>query len=280
MARLVKLLGGLLKGRGTARLLRRAGLTVVPFVSATGSSSGVRLQWEPDEPGIIRGTIVDAPIEGRRMRFFVVNERDEIQSRHRKAEFYEQEELDIIARHFNGGVFVDVGANVGNHSLYALAFLDAAKVVAFEPVPNASLLLEINIALNGLQDRVVLHRKGLSDAPGFAKPETDPRKIDNLGATRLAASETGLELARGDDVLCEKVDFIKIDVEGLELQVLEGLRRTISDSRPPLFVEVENENRAGFEALMAEMGYEIAEQFRRYDQNINFLAVPAKPSRP
>ena len=273
-------MGELLKGHGAAGFLRRIGLTVVPLAGATGNSSGVRLQWEPDEPGIVRGAVIETSFKGRKIRFFVTNERDEIQSRHRKGEFYEQEELDIIARHFNGGVFVDVGANVGNHSLYAFAFLDAAKVIAFEPVPDASRLLEINIALNGFQDRVELHRKGLSDAPGFGEPEIDPRKIDNLGATRLAISETGLELARGDDLLCEMVDFIKIDVEGLELQVLEGLRRTIADSRPLLFVEVENENRARFETLMAELGYKIAEQFRRYDQNVNFLAMPAELSRP
>lgn len=271
---LIARLGGLLKGTGVAGLLRRLGLTVVPLANATGASSGVRLQWTPDEPGTVRGTIVEASVKDRKMRFFVANERDEIQSRHRYGVFYEQEELDIIARHFSGGVFVDVGANVGNHSLYALAFLDAAKVIAFEPLPAASQMLSINMALNGLEDRLVLYRLGLSDGRGFARPDSDPRKIDNLGATRLAISDEGLELARGDDLLSEKVDFIKIDVEGFELRVLEGLRRTIIDFRPTLFVEVENENLAGFETLMAALGYRIEEKFRRYNQNLNILAVP------
>lgn len=271
----------MLKGRGTANLLRRAGLIVAPQVGADGRYSGVRLQWEQDEPDILRGTVVKAQIRGRSVRFFIVNELDEVQGKHRRGEFYEEEELAIIANHFSGGTFVDVGANVGNHSLFALLFLGAAKVIAFEPLPEAAKLIELNIALNGLQEKFRLHRQGLSDSASFAQVNTDPSKIDNLGGTRLSVtnSETGIELVAGDDVLHEKVDFIKIDTEGFELPVLRGLRNTIDQHKPSLFVEVENENRPEFEAMMAQMGYRIAEEFRRYRENVNLLAVPiARPS--
>jgi FkbM family methyltransferase len=238
----------------------------------------VRLQWEADEDAIIRGAVAEYDIDGRRVRFFIVNELDEIQGRHRKGEFYEREELAIIARHFRGGVFVDVGANVGNHSLYAAAFLDARKVIAFEPTEQAARVCALNMALNGFQDRFILHRKGLSSSAGFAEFEVDPRRIDNLGATRLIQSKgsTGIELARGDDMISERVDCIKVDTEGFELEVLEGLSETISTSRPVLFVEVENAHVERFEATMQQMGYVIEERYRRYAENLNLLAVPSE----
>lgn len=276
MSSLIGRASGLFKGKGLANLLRRAGLIVVPLLSSQGDRSGVRLQWKADGSEVLRGSIIEAMIAGRLVRFFVSNDLDEVQGEHRAGRFYEPDELAIIGRYFRGGTFVDVGANVGNHSLHALLFLDAKKVIAFEPLPAAARLLEINVALNNLQDRFELHKVGLSDTSGFAAPDSDPRKIDNLGATRLtpSSSDSDLKLARGDDVLEESVDFIKIDTEGFELRVLEGLRRTIATQRPTLFVEVEDAKRRDFDAMMSEMRYRIAEQFRRYPETVNVLAVP------
>jgi Met-10+ like-protein len=59
-----------------------------------------------------------------------------------KGVFYEREELEIIATHFKGGTFVDIGANVGNHSIFAAKFLGASKVIAFEPNPTAYVIFK------------------------------------------------------------------------------------------------------------------------------------------
>ena len=254
--------------------LRRLGLDLRPLTAAGGGLAGIRLQWRPDESGALRGTVVTAPVRGRSVRFFVANDRDALQSVHRQGRFYEAEELEIIARHFGGGLFVDVGANVGNHTLYALLFLGAERVIAVEPQPAALAILDINLRLNGLRDRVDVHPLGLADRPGRAGATP---AVNNLAATRLTpGDEAGIyELARGDDLLGgEQVGFIKIDVEGLELAVLEGLRETLLRCRPPLFVEVENANLPAFEAFCASVGYRIVERYRRYRVNINIVAVP------
>ena len=95
-----------------------------------------------------RGIVSTFNANGQQVSMFVVNEWDYIQAHHLKGRFYEQEELELIGRHFKGGVFVDVGANIGNHTIYALKFLGATKVIAFEPNPAAARILKVNLALN------------------------------------------------------------------------------------------------------------------------------------
>lgn len=262
--------------RSTGKIIkgiRRLGIDILPLTRGNGSFAGMRVQWKADEPNAVRGTVVATTVNSQTVRFFVANDLDAIQLHHRRGEFYEPEELAIIADHFTGGIFVDVGSNIGNHAIYALKFLNADRVLAFEPHPVASAALEINLLLNGVSDRATIHRVGLSDKPGRAGFDM---LNNNLGATRVVerSDGDGPPLMRGDDVLAgEKVDFIKIDTEGFEMQVLGGLKQTIATQRPTLFVEVENENFPAFEAFCAETGYRIDKTFRRYDTNINVLAV-------
>jgi FkbM family methyltransferase len=258
------------------KLLRRTGLDIHPTTTRAGGFNGMLMQWRPDEPETPRGVVVTMPIADTALTLFVANDLDVIQSRHRRGAIYEPEELAIIARHFFGGCFLDVGSNVGNHALYAAKVLGASRVIAFEPQPVAARILEINVALNNLADRITVHRLGLSNRAGTAalRPLNN-----NLGATRLVADDDagrsgGVPLAIGDDLLdADQVDFIKIDTEGFEIPVLDGLRQTIVRCKPALFVEVENGNVAGFEQFCGELGYRITETFRRYDSSVNMLAV-------
>lgn len=106
---------------------------------------------------------VHTSVQNEPIYFFVAHEHEEIQKEHAQRVFYEREELEIIATHFKGGTFVDIGANVGNHSIFAAKFLGASKVIAFEPSPTAYVIFKCNIALNDLESRIVHHAVGLSD---------------------------------------------------------------------------------------------------------------------
>src|SRR6185437_10355213 len=85
---------------------------------------------------------------GRTIRFFVTNKNDAIMHHHYAGEFYEAEELEMISRHFAGGIFVDIGSNVGNHAIYAAGLMGASRVILFEPNPSAIAILRINLLLN------------------------------------------------------------------------------------------------------------------------------------
>jgi FkbM family methyltransferase len=243
-----------------------------PLTSVRGRPAGMRILWSRDEDGLLRGGIKRFNVEGTEFRFFFNEELDGIQRFHRRGTIYEAEELTLIAENYKGGVFVDVGANIGNHSIYAAKLLHAPKVVAFEPVALSADLFEINVALNGCGDRVVLHRVGLSDQPCRASPVIIQH---NLGGTRLAQGDGPIEIVRGDDILeSEAVSFIKIDTEGYELKVLAGLKQVIAKCQPTLFVEVENAQITAFRDFCDASGYRISGERRRYEGCTNFLAQP------
>ena len=221
---------------------------------------------------------------GRRVLFATDKEADPIQRAHRNASFYEAEELALLQAHVKpGACFVDIGANVGNHTLYAAMFLDAARVIPVEPNPLALRLLLLNVMLNGVDDRVVKTGLGfgLSDheAEGFGMEA----RTKNLGAARMQAGKGDLRVLTGDALLDgESPDFIKIDVEGMEMLALGGLAKTIARSRPKMLIEVDQENYDAFDDWRVTAGYEVIETIQRYTTNKNFLLAPGakKTTRP
>jgi FkbM family methyltransferase len=233
-----------------------------------------------DRPTRLAGQLVRGIYEGREVSFFVENDKDVIQAEHAVARFYEREELDIIARFIKkGDVFLDIGTNVGNHTLYALMFLGAARAIVVEPNPDAIRILLANIDLNGLTDRIdtSLLGSGWSDRPGQATMFVNRR--NNLGGGRLVEGEDshGIALAVGDEALGDrKIDFIKIDVEGMELRALAGIGKSVTENRPVMFVEVDNKNQPSFLAWVEENRYTVKETYKRYSANENFLVVPVE----
>src|SRR5262245_20678564 len=84
-----------------------------------------------------------------------------------------------------------------------------------------------------------------------------------------------IKLVRGDDFLSkDRVDFVKIDTEGSELRVLEGLAMNIETHRPLIFTEVEAKNVERFTAFVALHRYGVASKQKRYKTQANFLIVP------
>lgn len=241
-------------------------------MTARGRRSGIRINWYRDAPELVRGAVTQLRAGNTTLRFFIEDDLDDVQSHHGRGLVYEIQELDAIAGYFSGGTFVDVGANVGNHAIYALKVLQAGRAVLFEPEPLAAQICEVNVALNQCEDRVELHRLGLSDVTGRAVAAYFEH---NLGATRFSPSDAGsIQLGRGDDVLQgEEVAFLKIDAEGFELKVLAGLTETIARCRPPMLVEVENANKQAFASFCEAQAYEVAQEFQRQEAS-NFLIIP------
>ncbi len=142
-------------------------------------------------------------------------------------------------------VFVDAGANIGTHTAYALGSGRFARAISCEPEPKNLRLLTMNIAANGLTDRVRIVPKALGAVAGTAILHLHPR---NKGGHSLRANPSydGLEkldvpvtrlddLLRTEGVSAEQVGVIWIDTEGFEPQVVEGLGDLLG--RVPLSIE-------------------------------------------
>lgn len=225
--------------------------------------------------------VICCRIHGRNIRFAVDMVRDPIQRTHRQGQFYEAKELSILKGMFPlGGIFVDIGANVGNHSLFVASFLSPMLVIPVEPNPRAYRLLLANVALNGLSSCFDLSQLGYGvsnhDGGGFSMevPEV------NLGAAKMIPGTGTIEVRKGDTIL-RGVDpsFIKIDVEGMEMQVLAGLSETLERARPNLLVEVDIANEGTFLEWASVSGYVSVRVFQRYKPNKNYLLRPQKVAR-
>ncbi len=85
-----------------------------------------------------------------------------------------------------------------------------------------------------------------------------------------------IQTIQGDQALADRqIDFIKMDIEGMELRALAGLSATIARCRPTMFVEVDNVNNAGFMDWVAANDYQVETSFQRYRSNVNYLVRPA-----
>lgn len=159
--------------------------------------------------------------------------------------FSEHEELEVLSHYIKqGSVIVDVGANVGNHTVYFAKILKG-YVYSFEPQNKLFSILKKNVELNSLQHVTQLYNIGLSNAS--SKASIDDTPAGNIGGTSIRHDEKGeMEVKTLDEVfrsIPKKIDFMKIDVEGFEYRVIEGAEKTIREHEPLIFVEIWFENR-------------------------------------
>jgi FkbM family methyltransferase len=168
-----------------------------------------------------------------------------------------------------GDVFADVGANLGLYTLWGARRVGASgSVVAFEPVPETRASLERNVALNGFRQveivaagvgaepgRIALHRHpGASGVASRFAPEQGP-------AVEVPVTTLDAEFARRP----HPPRLVKIDVEGMEIEVLRGASRLLAGGDPPLVVleanpqyfEAAGTDYPELDALLAARGYEL-----------------------
>jgi len=163
-----------------------------------------------------------------------------------------------------GATFFDIGANVGFVTIIAAKLVGrSGRVVAFEPVPANVAAIKENLALNRI-DWVDVHETAIGRRSGSSASliVSDVSAFSRLASVSVptGARET-IEVAVNsvDELLAAGAlpvpDVIKIDVEGAELEVIEGMRRTIKEHRPVLLCEVHDCN-AEYVALVQSLGYE------------------------
>ena len=194
---------------------------------------------------LMRAGPVDVQYQGASFRFY-----HQASATERGALFnpdYNIEELDFLRAHTpSGGVFVDVGANVGTYAMVLARHIGRdGKVIAIEPHPVTHARLAFNNAASGYsQTRLVAAAAGAAD--GELMIETDG---DNLGASHIVSGEASgkaikvpsLRLQRIlDEAGVAHIDALKIDVEGFEDRVLTGFFAQAPQSLWPRAVVIEH----------------------------------------
>lgn len=141
----------------------------------------------------------------------------------------EQGELRVWERTLApGDLFIDVGANVGSYSIWALEA--GATVIAIEPDAHAASRLRRNLEVNGFNAEVI--EAAVSDRPGSAQVTVGLGVLNHIASTGEAASTREVPTVTLDDVIGERVVAgVKIDVEGAEGLVIAGAARALREKR-------------------------------------------------
>lgn len=191
---------------------------------------------------------------------------------------YEMLELEVVREFINKKLdrkklALDVGANIGNHTARLLS-KEFESVLCFEPNPKIYKLLSLNMEAF---ENVRVHNFGLSNER--KKLEFMINK-NNWGGSKIV--ETDLSKATTDDrfmeievypldevKLEEKVDLIKVDIEGHEFSFLKGARNTISNDKPIIIFEEGSIDASGSSQVISflrDLGY----KFYALEENFNF----------
>lgn len=191
------------------------------------------------ENKIAQKNIYNIYCNGKQTQFLLPNTKDHIQrivANHQV--FYEQTMLmDVKNRVPEDSVIIDVGAYIGNHSMFFAQHCQA-RVFSIEPNSEAFALLEKNIQLNGLENKTTLYNYGIGKKRG--KGSIVGGSEDNMGMSQLKDNVEGEVVIETIDHLfseLNRVDVMKIDVEGMEMDVLQGAANTLKKHKPLLYIE-------------------------------------------
>jgi FkbM family methyltransferase len=176
-----------------------------------------------------------------------------------------------------GDTVLDVGGNIGVNTVpLAMRVGAAGRVIAFEPQRIVHQMLCANLALNGLANVVALWAAA-GAAPGSIRvPPVDYEAVDNFGGVQLGGERgEAVALQTVDGLALERCRLIKIDVEGMELEVLEGAAATIARLQPRLYLENNRRELSG--ALLGHLlglGYRLYWHFPPLFNPQNFRGEP------
>ena len=180
-----------------------------------------------------------------------------------------------------GDVVVDVGANVGYYTRITSRIVGKDGVVlAVEPMPSALRILELNCAD---LSNVELLRVALSDREGESTFYVRKRGDASSLLSDSRAVPIRVKTKTADDLFMDRarIDFIKIDVEGFELEVLRGAQKTLGAHKPVVYFEFLDDlatergfRLRDFETLLAQYGYTL----NWVDQTMTATIVSREPT--
>lgn len=177
--------------------------------------------------------------------FYLDDRTDIIKSVLRSGKPWESHIQKILKQHARpGSTVLDIGAHIGTHTLIlSRAVGPDGLVFAFEPQPKIFRELFLNMSANNLNN-VIFYWAGVGATEGTI--ELSPLVSDNEGGTPLGGG-TGqfVRLMTIDSLELKNVSLMKIDVEGMEDQALDGAVQTILSNRPTIIIEIQGGNLFG-----------------------------------
>ena len=174
--------------------------------------------------------------------------------KHKK--FYEEELLNKIESMNLTGTFVDVGSNIGNHTIFFSKFCNTESVISIEIQPQIFKILENNIKINEIDNKCTCLNIGVSNKNGYVKISNIQE--NNIGRTKIIDFKNGETYTETLDKIIgeKKISLIKIDIEGAEINAIKGATNIITKYKPVLILECQNEaSFSEIDSFLTNFGY-------------------------
>ncbi len=180
---------------------------------------------------------------------------------------YEEEQIKLLIdsiKKFKITHFIDVGANIGIYALNIAKNFPNIKIDAFEPHKGAFERMKANIHQNGFSQIIQSHNLALSveNKNGYLQASTRFGTYQSGGASISPEGEMKISQVRGDDLIKDVDSFIaiKIDVEGFELSVLQGIENLIKNNKIFLQIEIFDEKLSETSKFLEDFNFKLIEK--------------------
>lgn len=191
---------------------------------------------------------------------------DPVMAAHRAGRLWDEPGLRLLLARFpEGGTFVDIGAHIGNHAVAMARLGGAARVIAAEPNDEIVRLLQINLAMNRVAERVEIAETALGMADGEAwllrnRKRSSETMVKADIAPEARASAPRVPVTTGDRLIGDApVHAVKIDTAGSEIEVLRGLGQTLARQRPMVLIDHAEAAAERIATVGAEYGLRLVE---------------------
>ena len=172
---------------------------------------------------------------------------------------------------------LDVGANIGMYSLFAASLMRTLRIIAIEPAPNNLQYLIENVELNKFSDRIQVVSKPLASSVfqgTLSNPDQRPGATGAQVKSEFSSDPRKITTTTGDLLVAEHSVFnaiLKIDVDGNELDILQGFRESLIGKRIcSVLVELTEANNDEIVLFMNECGFEEDLSFRKIPGHSDF----------
>jgi FkbM family methyltransferase len=168
---------------------------------------------------------------------------------------------DMASRLDKTSVVLDIGANIGNHSIY-LSYVSGCSVICFEPDKNLTEAIKYSAELNSLLDKIKIYQVAVGSRNTKCEIKMSEDKPESVGSQQVVADSGNIDMIKLDGLQLGKVDCMKIDVEGFEREVLLGAKKLIKKNKPIIYIEAWNkEYLDDILDILSPIGYNIQQRF-------------------
>lgn len=200
---------------------------------------------------------------------FLVNTKDVIGWKIFFFGYYEKSTNDLLKKFVKkGDVVIEAGANNGSETLLLSKLVQHGRVYAFEPIPHVYNRLNFNVQLNEMNDNIILSQLAIGEENKTVTFNVFPKDFENQGmsskysensrTTKLDVKQVKLDTFV-QEMGITKIDFLKMDIQGAEIDLIKGGYESISKFKPIIFTEAAEEylNIESLYSLLFELKYNI-----------------------